>query len=146
MDRLRREGEAGLEDRSSAPASVPSRTPADREQLIVALRGLRLTSPGSKVARQARRARRARVGQGHLAEQGDERERREQRWREEQETKLAEQRTKLAAGEPIRCECCFQPITTPEDAAEKHGSIVHKGDCAQQWGSAYDEADEEAEP
>jgi transposase InsO family protein len=45
VDRYRREGEAGLEDRSSAPASVPSRTLAEREELIVALRELRFTSP-----------------------------------------------------------------------------------------------------
>jgi transposase InsO family protein/transposase-like protein len=45
VDRYRREGEAGLEDRSSAPAVVPSRTPAEREQLIVSLRELRFTSP-----------------------------------------------------------------------------------------------------
>jgi len=45
VDRFRREGEVGLEDRSSAPAEVPSRTPAEREQLIVSLRELRFTSP-----------------------------------------------------------------------------------------------------
>src|SRR3954452_9660587 len=45
VDRFRREGEDGLEDRSSAPASVPSRTPAEREELIVMLRELRFTSP-----------------------------------------------------------------------------------------------------
>ena len=45
VDRYRREGDAGLEDRSSVPCSVPSRTPADREQLIVQLRELRFTSP-----------------------------------------------------------------------------------------------------
>jgi transposase InsO family protein len=45
VDRYRREGEAGLEDRSSAPASVPGRTPPDREQLILLLRELRFTSP-----------------------------------------------------------------------------------------------------
>jgi transposase InsO family protein len=45
VDRFRREGEAGLEDRSSVPVSVPSRTPADREELIVSLRELRFTSP-----------------------------------------------------------------------------------------------------
>jgi transposase InsO family protein len=44
-DRFRREGEAGLEDRSSAPARVPSRTPPEREQLIVSLRELRFSSP-----------------------------------------------------------------------------------------------------
>ena len=35
----------GLEDRPSAPAPVPGRTPADREELIVSLRELRFTSP-----------------------------------------------------------------------------------------------------
>jgi transposase InsO family protein len=45
VDRYRREGEAGLEDRPSAPRRVPSRTPADREELILALRELRFTSP-----------------------------------------------------------------------------------------------------
>src|SRR3954452_5165158 len=45
VDRFRREGEAGLEDRSSVPSSVPSRTPAEREQLILWLRELRFTSP-----------------------------------------------------------------------------------------------------
>ena len=44
VDRFRREGEGGLEDRSSAPVSVPARTPADREQLIRWLRELRFTS------------------------------------------------------------------------------------------------------
>ena len=45
VDRFRREGEAGLEDRPSAPKTVPGRTPAEREQLIVLLRELRFTSP-----------------------------------------------------------------------------------------------------
>jgi len=45
VDRFRCEGEQGLQDRSSAPASVPSRTSAEREQLIVSLRELRFTSP-----------------------------------------------------------------------------------------------------
>jgi len=45
VDRFRREGEAGLEDRSSAPVSVPARTPVEREQLILSLRELRFTSP-----------------------------------------------------------------------------------------------------
>jgi transposase InsO family protein len=45
VDRFRREGEAGLEDRSSRPCSVPSRTPAEREELIVSLRELRFTGP-----------------------------------------------------------------------------------------------------
>jgi transposase InsO family protein len=45
VDRYRREGEAGLEDRPSAPLSVPSRTPAECEELILALRELRFTGP-----------------------------------------------------------------------------------------------------
>ncbi|HSK16158.1 MAG TPA: IS481 family transposase [Gaiellaceae bacterium] len=45
VDRFRREGEAGLADRSSVPRSVPSRTPAVREQLILQLRELRFTTP-----------------------------------------------------------------------------------------------------
>jgi transposase InsO family protein len=44
VNRFRREGDAGLEDRSSAPLSVPGRTPADREELILSLRELRFTS------------------------------------------------------------------------------------------------------
>jgi hypothetical protein len=83
----------------------------------------------------------------HLAQQEAERERREQAWRDQQEAKLAEQRAKLAAGEPVRCACCFEPITSPDDAAEKHASLVHKGDCEQQWGSATDDsADPDEEP
>jgi hypothetical protein len=82
----------------------------------------------------------------HRAEQEAERERREQAWREQQAAKLAEQRGKLAAGESIRCECCLEPIETPEDAAEKHGALVHRGDCEQQWGSAADpDSDDETE-
>ena len=52
-----------------------------------------------------------------------------------------------AAGEAVRCACCFEPIESPDDAAEKRDSLVHKGDCEQQWGSAYDEsADLDEEP
>jgi hypothetical protein len=36
---------AGFEDRPSVPLSVPGRTPADREELIVSLRELRFTGP-----------------------------------------------------------------------------------------------------
>ena len=74
----------------------------------------------------------------HLAEQEAERERREQERRAEQEARLEEQRAKLAAGEPIRCECCFGQIESPEQAVEKHGALVHAGECEQQWGSADD--------
>ena len=81
----------------------------------------------------------------HLAEQEAERERREQAWREQQAAKLAEQRARLEAGEPIRCECCFEPITVPDESAEKHGALVHKGQCERQWGSAYDGAAEPEE-
>jgi transposase InsO family protein len=45
VDRYRREGDRGLEDRASAPRRVPSRTPAERERLILSLRELRFTSP-----------------------------------------------------------------------------------------------------
>jgi transposase len=42
--RYRLEGETGLHDRSSAPRRVANRTPGDRVQAIVALRGLRMTA------------------------------------------------------------------------------------------------------
>ncbi|HWQ22901.1 MAG TPA: ParB/RepB/Spo0J family partition protein [Gaiellaceae bacterium] len=104
---------------------------------------------GSKVlAKLARRVAPPSVKR-HLAEQEAERERREREWREQQAAKLSEHRAKLEAGEPVRCACCFEPITSPEASAERHGSLVHKGDCEEQWGSAYDEngdpAEEEAE-
>ena len=38
------EGEAGLLDRSSAPLSIPHRTPAERVEVIAALRRLRMTA------------------------------------------------------------------------------------------------------
>ena len=78
----------------------------------------------------------------HLAAQEAEREQREQAWRGEQAARLAEQRAKLAAGEPIRCECCLRMIESAEEAAEKGGTLVHVGDCEQEWGSAYDESRE----
>jgi hypothetical protein len=43
--RYRAEGEAGLWDRSSAPRSVPGRTPEDRVAAIAALRRVRMTGP-----------------------------------------------------------------------------------------------------
>jgi transposase InsO family protein len=46
--RYRREGEAGLCDRSSAPRSIPHRTPEDRVEAIAALRRLRMT--GAEIA------------------------------------------------------------------------------------------------
>jgi ParB/RepB/Spo0J family partition protein len=79
----------------------------------------------------------------HLAEREAEQERREQECREQEAAKLAEQRTKLAAGESVRCACCFQPIASPDEAAEKRGSLVHAGDCEQEWGAGVDD-DEEA--
>jgi transposase InsO family protein len=42
--RYRAEGDAGLLDRSSAPAVIPHRTPEDRMQTIAALRRLRMTA------------------------------------------------------------------------------------------------------
>jgi hypothetical protein len=76
----------------------------------------------------------------HLAER--ERELREHAWRDEQAVRLQEQRAKLEAGEPISCECCLHPIETPADAAEKHGTFVHAGDCETQWGRSVDDPDE----
>src|SRR3954468_16147491 len=46
--RYRAEGEAGLRDRSSAPHRIPHRTPADRVEVIKALRRLRMT--GAEIA------------------------------------------------------------------------------------------------
>lgn len=43
--RYRSEGEAGLLDRSSAPHSMPGRTPEDRVAAIAALRRVRMTGP-----------------------------------------------------------------------------------------------------
>ncbi|MDQ2939837.1 MAG: IS481 family transposase [Actinomycetota bacterium] len=43
--RFREHGEAGLQDRSSAPGRVPHRTPRDREQAILKLRAVRFTGP-----------------------------------------------------------------------------------------------------
>ncbi|HZR90886.1 MAG TPA: ParB/RepB/Spo0J family partition protein [Gaiellaceae bacterium] len=80
----------------------------------------------------------------HQAEQAAERERAEQQARAEREVRVGAQRAKLAAGEVIRCECCFEPIDSPEAAVEKDGTLVHAGDCEREWGSAYD-ADDDAE-
>jgi transposase InsO family protein len=44
LARFRREGERGLEDRSSAPRRIPHRTPPDRVQALLALRRLRMTA------------------------------------------------------------------------------------------------------
>src|SRR5258708_27941176 len=53
--RLRAEGQAGLLDRSSRPASMPRLTARDRVQLIVELRRYRMTRP--EIARRLRMAR-----------------------------------------------------------------------------------------
>jgi transposase InsO family protein len=45
LSRWRAEGETGLQDRSSAPHTVPSRTPETRVEAIAALRRLRMTGP-----------------------------------------------------------------------------------------------------
>jgi transposase len=42
--RLRSERDAGLHDRSSAPKRIPHRTPAERVELITALRRVRMTT------------------------------------------------------------------------------------------------------
>jgi len=77
----------------------------------------------------------------HLAEQEAERKRSEQAWQDEQAARLQEQRDKLAAGEPIRCECCLDLIESPEAAVEKYGTLVHAGDCEERWGAVREEAD-----
>jgi transposase InsO family protein len=48
VGRYRVDGEAGLFDRSSAPRSIPHRTPEDRVEAIAALRRLRMT--GAEIA------------------------------------------------------------------------------------------------
>ena len=48
VKRYRQEGEAGLQDRSSAPKTVPHRTPDDLVEVIVLLRKLRMT--GAEIA------------------------------------------------------------------------------------------------
>jgi transposase InsO family protein len=48
VERYRAEGETGLLDRSSAPGSIPHRTPEDRVEAIAALRRLRMT--GAEIA------------------------------------------------------------------------------------------------
>ena len=44
LRRFREEGDDGLLDRSSAPRSVPARTPEERVQVVAALRRLRMTA------------------------------------------------------------------------------------------------------
>jgi ParB/RepB/Spo0J family partition protein len=80
----------------------------------------------------------------HLAEQAAERERRERAYQDEQAARLKQQRDKLAAGEHVRCACCCGPIESEAEAVEKHGDLVHAGDCEREWGSQLDDDDEEA--
>ena len=80
----------------------------------------------------------------HRAGQEAERERHERAHQEEQAARLAEQRSTLAAGESVRCACCLGPIETEAEAVEKHGSLVHAGDCDQEWGSQLDDEEEAA--
>jgi hypothetical protein len=74
----------------------------------------------------------------HVAEREAERERREQALRDEQVARLQKQREQLAAGKLIRCACCGSPIETEAEAVEKHGTLVHAGDCEQEWRSELD--------
>ena len=89
----------------------------------------------------ARRVAPASVKQ-HRAAQEAEREQRDQAWRDERAASLQRQRDKLAAGESVRCECCLHPIESAADAVEKHGALVHAGDC-EQWGSTIDQDEDE---
>jgi hypothetical protein len=59
----------------------------------------------------------------------------------EQAARLQEQRAKPVAGEPIRCDYCFDLIDPSETAAEKV-RLVHAGDCERQWGSAHQSEDD----
>jgi hypothetical protein len=44
-----------------------------------------------------------------------------------------------------RCACCGGPIESEAEAVEKHGELVHAGDCEHERGSELDgENDEEA--
>ncbi len=81
----------------------------------------------------------------HAAERAAERERSEQARRGEDAARLEEQRGRLTAGEPIRCACCLDLIETPEAAAERHGTLVHAGECERRWGSRYGSDDDPAE-
>jgi hypothetical protein len=36
-------------------------------------------------------------------------------------------------------------IESPEQVAEKDGTLVHTGDCEQEWGSAQDDSDDPEE-
>jgi ParB/RepB/Spo0J family partition protein len=74
----------------------------------------------------------------HLTEREAERERRERAWQDEQAARLKQQREQLAAGKFVRCACCGGPIETEAEAVEKHGALVHVGDCEQEWGSELD--------
>jgi transposase InsO family protein len=71
VGRYRAEGEIGLWDRSSAPHSVPSRTPESRVEAIAALRRLRMTGPeiaeALEMAGSTVSAVLARIGLGKLA-------------------------------------------------------------------------------
>jgi len=74
VGRYRAEGELGLLDRSSAPRSIPHRTPEQRVQAIAALRRLRFTGPEiAEVLRMAPStvsAILARIGMGKLRRVG----------------------------------------------------------------------------
>ncbi len=74
----------------------------------------------------------------HLAEQEAERERRERAWQDEQAARLRQQREQLAAGKLVRCACCGGPIESEAEAVEKHGTLVHAGDCEHEWGGELD--------
>jgi ParB/RepB/Spo0J family partition protein len=74
----------------------------------------------------------------HLAEQAAERERREQAYQDEEAARLRQQHEQLAAGKLVRCACCGGPIETQAEAVEKHGTLVHAGDCEHEWGSELD--------
>jgi DNA-binding transcriptional ArsR family regulator len=46
LKRFREEGQAGLDERASAPRRIPHKTSPEREEAIVALRDVRFTAAG----------------------------------------------------------------------------------------------------
>ena len=75
---------------------------------------------------------------GKPHEREAERERRERAWQEERAARLKQRREQLAAGKLVRCVCCGGPVETEAEAVEKHGTLVHVGDCEHEWGSELD--------
>ena len=50
--------------------------------------------------------------------------------------------TGRGARELVRCACCLGPIENEAEAVEKHGSLVHSGECEREWGSELDQEED----